>query len=561
MTENHIFQKQISHICTVSILVILFLLLIIASGSKAQAAEGNLAYDFTSTDDTTVSTTANPNETTVLIFGDRPDTRSTLKSLASCEWVKRPDIRVIFAETNLATKEQLQSYADTYGLQDITFCYNHGGDEIFDAMLAYGALFDIRITQLPTIVLIDPNNQAQSLLQGAKTADEIFAEIEKFSNVGEEGTLTPPSDSAAEIENHAYGLKTIDDTTVSTTANPNETTVLVFGYTTGDSTKAALQSISDSAWVGRPDIRVIYADVYGASSSEVGEFAQAYSDDIIFCHDEEKLNWNRALSYLGLYNQTSGKFPYIVLIDKNNKVRSITLGTNTEDKIFEEIEKISNSGSGTDGPGASQDPDGSGTSQNPDGSGTTQDPGSTPGQSVSNVSKLKASSTAKTVKLTWRKVAGAEGYIIYQYNSSKKKWVKKVTLKTNTTSYTIKKLTPATGYRFAVKAYAQFNGKQVESKSYASIYVATAPKAVSFKMTGGKKKATIKWSKVKGATGYRVYYKTHGSWKRLKNTKGTSYTKKKLKSGTRYTFTVKAYKTYKGKTYMSSFKIKKVKVK
>ena len=51
MAENQIFQKQISHICTVSILVILFLLLIIASGSKAQAAEGNLAYDFTSTDD------------------------------------------------------------------------------------------------------------------------------------------------------------------------------------------------------------------------------------------------------------------------------------------------------------------------------------------------------------------------------------------------------------------------------------------------------------------------------------------------------------------------------
>ncbi|MCI9598361.1 MAG: fibronectin type III domain-containing protein [Firmicutes bacterium] len=552
MAENHIFQKQISHICTVSILVILFLLLIIASGSKAQAVEGNLAYDFTSTDDNTISTTANPNETTVLIFGDWPGTRSTLESLASCEWVKRPDIRVIFAETNRATKEQLQSYADVYGCQDITFCYNHAGDETFDAMLAYGTFFDIRIQKLPTIVLIDPNNQAQSLLQGEKTADELLAEIEKISDVGGEGSLTPPSDSAATIENYVYELQTIDNTPVSTRANPDETTVLVFGYTTGDSTKAALQSISGSTWVGRPDIRVIYADVYGASSSEVEEFAQDYSNHIIFCHDEEKLNWNHAVSYLGLYNQTSGKFPYIVLIDKNNKVRSITLGANTEDKIFEEIEKISNSGSGADDPGTSQDPDGTGTEQNP---------GSTLKQNVSNVSKLKASSTAKTVKLTWKKVANAKGYIIYQYDNTKKEWIKKATLKTNTASYTMKKLTPAKAYRFAVKAYAQSNGKQVESKSYASIYAATAPKAVNFKVKAGKKKATIKWKKVKGATGYRVYYKARGSWKRLKTTKGTSYTKKKLKSGTRYTFTVKAYKTYKGRTYMSSFKTKKVKVK
>ncbi len=557
MAKNHIFQKQILHIGTVSMLVVLFLLLIAVSGSKAQAAEGNLAYDFTSTDDTTVSTTANPNETTVLIFGDRPGTRSTLKSLSSCEWVKRPDIRVIFAETNWATKEQLQSYADTYGLQDIIFCYNYGGDEIFDAAHAYGELFDIRIKELPTIVLIDPNNQAQSLLQGAKTADEILMEIEKFSNVAGEGSLAPPPDSVVAIENQEYDLKTIGNTTVSTTANPDETTVLIFGYTASDDTEAVLQSISESTWVSRPDLRVIYADVNGASAAEVAEFAEDYASDIIFCHDEEALNWNRALSYLGLYNQTSGKFPYIILIDKNNKVRSMTLGANTEDKILQEIEKVSNS---VAGPGPGSEP-GSGSGSDVNGTDTGQDPGlTTPEQSVSNVAGLKALSTAKTVKLTWKKVPNAKGYMVYRYNSSKKKWVKKATIKTNTTSYTMKKLTPAKGYRFAVKAYAPLNGEQVESRSYASIYAATAPKAVNFKVKAGKRKATLKWSKVKGATGYTVYYKVNGSWKKLKSTKGTSYTKKKLKSGTRYTFTVKAYKTYKGKNYASSFKAKKVRV-
>jgi hypothetical protein len=74
---------------------------------------------------------------------------------------------------------------------------------------------------------------------------------------------------------------------------------------------------------------------------------------------------------------------------------------------------------------------------------------------------------------------------------------------------------------------------------------------------------STKWSKVKGATGYTVYYKTKskGSWKKLKNVKGTSYTKTKLKSKATYFFTVKAYKKYKGVTYTGSFSSKKVKIK
>lgn len=88
---------------------------------------------------------------------------------------------------------------------------------------------------------------------------------------------------------------------------------------------------------------------------------------------------------------------------------------------------------------------------------------------------------------------------------------------------------------------------------------------MSFKLTAGSKKATIKWSKVTGATGYKVYYKTskNGSWKCLKtaNNKTTSYTKTGLKKGKTYYFTVKAYRSVGGKTYNGSFTTKGVKVK
>ncbi len=58
---------------------------------------------------------------------------------------------------------------------------------------------------------------------------------------------------------------------------------------------------------------------------------------------------------------------------------------------------------------------------------------------------------------------------------------------------------------------------------------------VKFSLKVGNKKVSLKWSKVKGASGYTIYYKTSkkGKWKKLKNlsAKKTEYVKKKLKSG------------------------------
>ncbi|MEY8428404.1 fibronectin type III domain-containing protein [Lachnospiraceae bacterium 46-15] len=566
MTEKKFFEMRIPHTFAVLMLLLFSFLSImprinVQAEAVAQSTIANPTYTFTTTSDTAISTKANPNETTVLVFGHTRCgyTRSTLNSISSCDWVKRSDIRVIFAEINGHTKEEVQAYEEGYQCPDITFCYDESY-EISSAMMDYASLYGMTGGSLPTIVLIDKNNTVQNLLTGAKTADEILNEINKFENIGG-GSATPPSGSDTGIENFAYGLKSIDNTVVSTKANPNETTVLIWGYTTCGNTKATLRDIDNSNWVSRSDIRVIFADVYGASLSETSEFAQTYSGkDIIFCHDESALNYNFALSYLGLYNYTGGTFPYIVLIDKNNKVQSITLGPKTADEILKEIEKFANN---EQNPGDSQNPGGNqkpGENQKPDDNQNTENPVS----SVSDVTGLKAVSAAKNIKLTWNKIANAAGYTIYQYNDSTKAWVSKATLNANTAAYTIKGLTPGTAYRFAVRAFIQPQNKEpIYSKSYASLDTSTAPNAVKFKVKPGKKKATIKWSKVKGATGYTVYYKTKakGSWKKLKNVKGTSYTKTKLKSKATYFFTVKAYKKYQGATYTSSFSSKKVKIK
>lgn len=73
------------------------------------------------------------------------------------------------------------------------------------------------------------------------------------------------------------------------------------------------------------------------------------------------------------------------------------------------------------------------------------------------------------------------------------------------------------------------------------------------KVTGLKSKTLsnseiqLKWSKVKGASGYTVYMRKNGKYNKLVDCKGTSYTVKKLPNATRENFKVRAYKTVKGK--------------
>ena len=186
-------------------------------------------------------------------------------------------------------------------------------------------------------------------------------------------------------------------------------------------------------------------------------------------------------------------------------------------------------------------------------------------QHVSNVSNFKATTTtANSVKLTWNKVSGANGYIIYRYDNAKKTWVR-IGKGKHPGVYTAIKLKAGTTYKFAVKAYKTVNGKETTSAKFPTVTSSTNPATVNFKLTAGSKKVTAKWSKVTGASGYIVYYKTskNGKWVRLKSTsnKTTSYTKTGLKKGKTYYFTVKAYRTVNKKTYNGSYTTKSIKSK
>ena len=94
--------------------------------------------------------------------------------------------------------------------------------------------------------------------------------------------------------------------------------------------------------------------------------------------------------------------------------------------------------------------------------------------SLKKPSGLKVQKTAaREVKLTWKKVSGAKGYVIYQKKGSAS--YKKVKKTGNISSLKIKNLSYGQKYYFRIRAYKTVGGKTVYS-SYSSSVKITIPK-------------------------------------------------------------------------------------
>ncbi|MCR5207139.1 MAG: fibronectin type III domain-containing protein [Eubacterium sp.] len=93
--------------------------------------------------------------------------------------------------------------------------------------------------------------------------------------------------------------------------------------------------------------------------------------------------------------------------------------------------------------------------------------------------------------------------------------------------------------RIDIKGLGDYSG--CETHRLFSIVPLKAKKAYAKKITS--KSIKLKWSSVKGASGYALQKKVNGKWKSVVETEKTSYTVSKLKPGTKYSFRIRAYKT------------------
>ncbi len=170
--------------------------------------------------------------------------------------------------------------------------------------------------------------------------------------------------------------------------------------------------------------------------------------------------------------------------------------------------------------------------------------------------KLTVTPETKGVKLSWTAVSGATGYRVYKYDGS---W--KMVKDTKALSCEVSGLKSGKAYKFYVRPYKQFSGKTLWSADNKAdaVQVYTKPsetKKISF--TSSTDSVKLSWSKVTGATGYRIYLydNAKGKYVKVADTDKASYTVKKkngkkLKPGVEYSFRVRAYIKKNGKTYWS----------
>lgn len=165
--------------------------------------------------------------------------------------------------------------------------------------------------------------------------------------------------------------------------------------------------------------------------------------------------------------------------------------------------------------------------------------------------KLTAANLATGFKLTWAKVAGANGYIIYRNNAK----IKTITSGATVTFTDTKANTNGTKYVYKVVAKAS-TGASTLSRSLTT-YRLARPALVS--LTNNKAKTmTAKWGKNAKGTGYEIQYGLKSSFagaKTVTATKNTIVTKSiaNLKKGSVYYVRVRTYKTVGSTKYYSAW--------
>ncbi len=149
------------------------------------------------------------------------------------------------------------------------------------------------------------------------------------------------------------------------------------------------------------------------------------------------------------------------------------------------------------------------------------------------------------VKLGWRQVDGADGYLVYYKKSSSSSYIYKGA--TSNLYYKFADLTDNTSYTFKVFAYYNEDGKRQISNKYKTVKISTlrdlkAPSKATANLYGYDDVA-LSWSKVSYAKGYYVYYKksTDTKYTYAGKTTSTSFKKANLSDGVKYTFKIVPY--------------------
>ena len=241
-----------------------------------------------------------------------------------------------------------------------------------------------------------------------------------------------------------------------------------------------------------------------------------------------------------------------------------------ETATFTITEAKKDDGSETKPGDGSETKPGDGSETKPGDSGKTE-PGDVPAIIAVNKTTIsKVENKATGVKLTWKKVSDATGYVVYRKNSGSKSWKKikivKGASKTTYTDSTVKSK-HGTVYSYRIESYKSVNGQTAKAVSKEKkILRLTAPTKLKIANQKGRK-LSVTWKKQKKISGYQIQYSTGKTF--AKGTKMTNIVKssdkaviKKLKKGKTYYVRIRSYqKSGSKKTYSAWSSYTKVKIK
>lgn len=245
-------------------------------------------------------------------------------------------------------------------------------------------------------------------------------------------------------------------------------------------------------------------------------------------------------------------------------------GDGSETKPGDGSETKPGDGSETKPGDGSETKPGDGSETKPGDSGKTE-PGDVPAIITVNKTTIsKVENKATGVKLTWKKVSDATGYVVYRKNLGSKSWKKIKIVKgasKNTYTDSTVKSKHGTVYSYRIESYKSVNGQTAKAVSKEKkILRLTAPTKLKIANQKGRK-LSVTWKKQKKISGYQIQYSTGKTF--AKGTKMTNIVKssdkaviKKLKKGKTYYVRIRSYqKSGSKKTYSAWSSYTKVKIK
>lgn len=175
------------------------------------------------------------------------------------------------------------------------------------------------------------------------------------------------------------------------------------------------------------------------------------------------------------------------------------------------------------------------------------------------VLKKAEASGADTAKITWAYNGKVTGFYIYRRKAGER-WQKLASVSAGSRSYQDKDINTGYTYFYMVRAYVRDAGRTVLGEyDNTGLSCRTLPGLPKLLKTTSLNYHSVKldWTPAKGAEGYIIYRKKAGeSWVRIASMKGSSlksYTDKNAVTGTKYSYTVKAYTKVNGATVTGDY--------